>query len=116
MVETIDGEQFEDLYTGKFTPQEIKENLDKAKAEKQKKNQQEAEEAERLRKEEEERLKAELEKYDTDYLNDGEVKSYAMSEADRMMSEEEDASEPAESDDCEVEGGEENAHEDVTDK
>ncbi|MBQ1228583.1 MAG: zinc metalloprotease, partial [Firmicutes bacterium] len=61
-VETIDGQQFEDLYTGKFTAEQLKENVDKEKAEKQVKDAEEAAEAERIRKEEEEKLKAELEK------------------------------------------------------
>ena len=61
-VETIDGQQFEDLYTGKFTAEELKENVDKEKAAKQVKDAEEAAEAERIRKEEEEKLRAELEK------------------------------------------------------
>ena len=62
LVETIDGEQFEDLYTGKLTAEQLKEKVDKEKAEKQVKDAEESAERERLRKEEEERLKAELEK------------------------------------------------------
>jgi len=62
LVETIDGEQFEDLYTGKLTAEQLKEKVDREKAEKQVKDAEESAERERLRKEEEERLKAELEK------------------------------------------------------
>ncbi len=61
LVETIDGEQFEDLYTGKLTAEQLKEKVDQEKAEKQAKDAEESAERERLRKEEEERLKAELE-------------------------------------------------------
>ena len=68
LVETIDGEQFENLYTGKMSAEDLKENVDKADEAKQVQNEKEAAEAEQLRKEEEARLIEELKKYDGDYL------------------------------------------------
>lgn len=69
LVETIDGQQFEDLYTGKITAEDLKESVDKADEEKKAKDAQEAAEREELRKEEERRLMEELKKYDEDYLD-----------------------------------------------
>lgn len=68
LVETIDGEQFEALYTGKMSAEDLKESVDKADEAKQAQNEKEAAEAEQLRKEEEARLIEELKKYDGDYL------------------------------------------------
>lgn len=70
LVETIDGEQFEALYTGKMSAEDLKESVDKADEAKQAQNEKEAAEAEQLRKEEEARLIEELKKYDGDYLRD----------------------------------------------
>ncbi|MBR6584945.1 MAG: ATP-dependent zinc metalloprotease FtsH, partial [Firmicutes bacterium] len=42
LVETIDGEQFEDLYTGKLTAEQLKEKVDREKAEKQVKDAEES--------------------------------------------------------------------------
>ncbi len=70
LVETIDGQQFEDLYTGKITAEDLKESVDKADEAKKAQNEKEAAEAEQLRKEEEERLLEELKKYDSDYMQD----------------------------------------------
>ena len=70
LVETIDGEQFEALYTGKMSAEDLKESVDKADEAKQVQNEKEAAEAEQLRKEEEARLIEELNKYDGDYLRD----------------------------------------------
>ena len=70
LVETIDGEQFEALYTGKLSAEDLKESVDKADEAKQVQNEKEAAEAEQLRKEEEARLIEELKKYDSDYLRD----------------------------------------------
>ena len=70
LVETIDGEQFEALYTGKMSAEDLKESVDKADEAKQVQNEKEAAEAEQLRKEEEARLIEELKKYDGDYLRD----------------------------------------------
>ena len=73
LVETIDGEQFEDLFTGKYSAEELAENVKVFEEAKKARDKEEAEESERLRREEEERLKAELEKYDTDYMDDDEA-------------------------------------------
>ena len=70
LVETIDGEQFEDLYTGKITPEDLKASVDKAGEEKKARDAEEAAERERLRQEEQARLMEELKKYDGDYLED----------------------------------------------
>ncbi len=70
LVETIDGEQFEALYAGKMSAEDLKESVDKADEAKQVQNEKEAAEAEQLRKEEEARLIEELKKYDSDYLRD----------------------------------------------
>ena len=69
-VETLDGEQFEALYTGEVDAQQLAEQVREKDAEIQKINEAEAAEYERLRKEEEEKLAAELAKYDTDYLGE----------------------------------------------
>ena len=75
LVETIDGEQFEDLFTGKVSAEELAEQVRESTEIKKAKDAEEAAESERLRREEEERLKAELEKYDTDYMDDEEESS-----------------------------------------
>lgn len=75
LVETIDGEQFEDLFTGKVSAKELADQVRESTEIKKAKDAEEAAESERLRREEEERLKAELEKYDTDYMDDEEESS-----------------------------------------
>ena len=70
LVETIDGEQFEDLFTGKVTAEELAEKLRIDSEVRKARDDEEAAENERLRREEDERLKAELEKYDTDYMDE----------------------------------------------
>ncbi len=67
-VETLDGEQFEILYTGEMSASELAEQVREKEAEIQRINEEEAAEYERIRKEEEEKLAAELAKYDTDYM------------------------------------------------
>ena len=82
LVETIDGEQYENLYTGKLSAEELKESVDKADEAKQARNEEEAAEAERIRKEEEARLMEELKIYDVDYMqDDDELKEEEPSEA-----------------------------------
>ena len=94
LVETIDGQQFEDLYTGKITAEDLKESVDKADEEKKAQNAKEAEEAERLRKEEEERLLEELKKYDSDYMQDDEaLKEDAPQSAEEPQKEDEEEDE-----------------------
>ena len=70
LVETIDGDQFEDLFTGKYSAEEIAARVQASYEKKKEKDAEEAAERERLRKEEEERLKEELKKYDTNYMDD----------------------------------------------
>ena len=72
LVETIDGEQFEDLFTGKVSAEGLAEQVRESTEVKKARDAEEAAESERLRREEEERLKAELEKYDTDYMDEDE--------------------------------------------
>ena len=90
LVETIDGQQFEDLYTGKITAEDLKESVDKADEAKKAQNEKEAAEAEQLRKEEEERLLEELKKYDADYMQDDDaLKEDAPQEAEAAQKEDE---------------------------
>ena len=72
LVETIDGEQFEALFTGKVSAEELAEQVRESTEVKKAKDAEEAAESERLRKEEDERLQAELEKYDKDYMAEDE--------------------------------------------
>ncbi len=72
LVETIDAEQFEDLYTGKISADDLKEQVEKADEAKKAQDEQEAKEREQLREEEERRLMEELKKYDSDYLGEDE--------------------------------------------
>ncbi len=71
-VETLDGEQFEALYTGEVDALGLAEMVKEKEEEIQRVNAEEAAEYERIRKEEEERLAAELAKYDTDYMDEDE--------------------------------------------
>ncbi len=68
-VETLDGEQFEALYTGAKTAEDIAADVLEKEAEIQKVNAEEAAESQRIREEEEERLKAEMEKYGQQFEN-----------------------------------------------
>ncbi|MGN0711237.1 MAG: ATP-dependent zinc metalloprotease FtsH [Anaerovoracaceae bacterium] len=69
-VETLDGEQFEDLYTGKITAEELAEDVRTKEELKKKADAEEAAETQRLIEEEKEREKALLAAFDEDYLND----------------------------------------------
>ena len=92
LVETIDGEQFEALYTGKITPEDLKASVDKAGEEKRAKDAEESAERERLRAEEQARLMEELKKYDGDYLEDEAPKDSEYDEAPEKEKEGEDES------------------------
>ncbi|MBR5516927.1 MAG: ATP-dependent zinc metalloprotease FtsH [Firmicutes bacterium] len=72
LVETIDGEQFEALFTGELDAEGLAAKVREEDEVKKVKDAEEAAETERLRIEEEEKLKEELAKYDTDYLADDE--------------------------------------------
>lgn len=104
LVETIDGEQFEALYTGKMSAEDLKESVDKADEAKQVQNEKEAAEAEQLRKEEEARLIEELNKYDGDYLRDdmpehGMLKEEVPSQAEGGLKEADSDEEEAQKED-----------------
>lgn len=72
-VETIDGEQFEALFTGEVDALGLAEQVKEKDAEIQKVNEEEAAEFERIRKEEEEKLAAELAKYDEEYMDEEDI-------------------------------------------
>lgn len=96
LVETIDGPQFEDLFTGKYSAEELAENVKTSYEKKKEKDAEEAAERERLRREEEERLKEELKKYDTDYMGeDASEEKESETESVNMQAESPDFSETA---------------------
>ena len=70
LVETIDGQQFEALFVGKLSAETLEEEVRLTFEEKKARNAEEAAERERLLKEEEERIKAELAKYDENYMDE----------------------------------------------
>ena len=110
LVETIDGEQFEALYTGKMSAEDLKESVDKADEAKQVQNEKEAAEAEQLRKEEEARLIEELKTYDGDYLRDdmpehGTLKEEVPSQAEGDLKEADSDEEEAQKEDEEENEG-----------
>ncbi|MFV0516339.1 MAG: ATP-dependent zinc metalloprotease FtsH [Aminipila sp.] len=70
-IETLDGDQFEALFTGKLNAEQLVENVREKEESKKQANAEEAAETERLLKEEEEKEKALLAAFDTDYMNDG---------------------------------------------
>lgn len=59
LVETLDGEQFERLYTGEVTPEELQAEIEKMKKSIARKNKKEAEESKKLEEEERERMRTE---------------------------------------------------------
>ena len=73
-VETLDGQQFEQLYTGEKSAEDIENDVMEKEAEIRKVNAQEAEESEKLRREAEERLMEEIERLRNQYVSaDGEA-------------------------------------------
>ena len=68
-VETLDGQQFEQLYTGEKSAEDIENDVMEKEAEIRKVNAQEAEESERLRREAEERLMEEIERLRNQYVS-----------------------------------------------
>lgn len=70
LVETIDGEQFEALFTGEIDAEGLAEKVRLESEAKKVKNEEEAAESARLRKEEEERLKEELKKLEAECLGE----------------------------------------------
>ena len=107
LVETIDGEQFEALYTGKITPEDLKANVDKAGEEKKARDAEEAAERERIRQEEQARLMEELKKYDGDYLEDEDPETAEPAEA---QSSDEKTEAPAESEEEKEKEGEDESN------
>ncbi|MCQ2551358.1 MAG: ATP-dependent zinc metalloprotease FtsH [Clostridia bacterium] len=71
-VETIDGDQFEKLYTGELSSDELAQVVKEKLEAKKIADEEEKAEAERLRLEEEKKLEEELAKFDEDYLNEEE--------------------------------------------
>ena len=69
-VETLDGDQFEALYTGQIDDEQLEQQVREKEEEIRRQNAKEAAESEKIRKEEEARLQEELAKFDTDYLNE----------------------------------------------
>lgn len=68
-VETLDGQQFEQLYTGEKSAEGIENDVMEKEAEIRKVNAQEAEESEKLRREAEERLMEEIERLRNQYVS-----------------------------------------------
>ena len=87
-VETIDAEQFEALFTGKMTPEEMIEAVRIKDEETKKANEEEALERERKREEEKKKLEEELAKFDSDYLSDDEESEEGEKEQDDLKEEE----------------------------
>ena len=87
LVETIDGEQFESLFTGEYTAEGLYEKVKAEDEEKKARDQEEAAETERLRKEEEEKLA----QFDTDYLADAETEAEAGTSEPVVEPEDEDS-------------------------
>jgi cell division protease FtsH len=92
-VETLDGAQFEKLYTGEMTAKELAEHVDMVEDKIREMNEAEAAEAERLLLEEKAAEEAELAKYDTDYFADDDGEVTTDEEAEEPAAE---ADEPAE--------------------
>lgn len=69
-IETLDGEQFEQLYTGKLTAEELLDHVKEKEEVKKLADAEEAAETERILKEAEDREKALLEAFDTDYMKE----------------------------------------------
>ena len=69
-IETLDGEQFEKLYTGEMTAVQLAEHVGLMEDQIREMNKAEAAEAERMLLEEKAKEEAELAKYDTDYFAD----------------------------------------------
>lgn len=88
LIETLDGDQFERLFTGEADPETIKAEFDSEMKDIERRNKEEAEEARRIAKEQEEeqrrKMKEELEKLKAavDEKNDREVVSFDNNDKD----------------------------------
>lgn len=105
-VETLDGDQFEALYTGEIDAEGLAEQVREKDAEIRRINEEEAAEYERIRKEEEAKLAEELARYDTDYMGDDSEEDTRSGEGKEAIGEQsepdgdaDDAGEPADSED-----------------
>ncbi len=94
LVETIDGQQFEDLFMGEVTAEGLAERVKLSSEQKKAKDAEEAAERERLLKEEEERIQQELAVYDEDYMNE----DSSDENAEKDSEEQEEAEDSNESD------------------
>ncbi|MBR3787310.1 MAG: ATP-dependent zinc metalloprotease FtsH, partial [Firmicutes bacterium] len=103
-IETLDGEQFEKLYTGEMTAVQLAEHVGLMEDQIREMNLAEAAEAERMLLEEKAKEEAELAKYDTDYFADTEPEaedSEAENDSSEESVEEADDAETAESGEAE---------------
>ncbi len=83
-IETLDGEQFENLYSGRITADQLNEDVKEKETTIALRNKEEAEEMERIIEEEKAKEEAELAAYDGDYLNEDD------DESESKLSDEED--------------------------
>ena len=85
LVETLDGDQFERLFTGETDPEEIKKEVETEIKKIERKNKKEAEEAKRLEQEQMIKMKEELEKMHAaaDEPDDREVVSFGPDDKDK---------------------------------
>ena len=83
LVETLDGEQFERLFTGEADPETIKEEIESENKEIARKNKKEAEESKRQQEEEKRRMREELQKLNSAAIpDDREVVSFEADDKD----------------------------------
>lgn len=83
LVETLDGEQFERLFTGEADPETIKQEIDSENKEIERKNKKEAEESKRIEEEEKRLMKEELQKLNAAAIpDDREVVSFDADDKD----------------------------------
>ena len=94
-VETLDGEQFEALYTGKVTADELEQMVREQEEETRRKNAEEARETARLREEAKAREEADLARYDTAYMDEDDPVAQEAEEAYEQAVEDEAAAEEA---------------------
>ena len=108
-VETLDGEQFEALYTGEVDAEGMAQKVREKDAEIQRINEAEAAEFERIRKEEAEKLAEELAKYDEPYMEKETpvLENLAINQDEPVVKEQEVVETPQASEETEVSSKEE---------
>ncbi|MBQ1471504.1 MAG: hypothetical protein IIZ34_04015, partial [Eubacterium sp.] len=94
-VETLDGEQFEALYTGKVTADELEQMVREQEEETRRKNAEEARETARLREEAKAREEADLARYDTAYMDEDDPAAQEAEDAFEQAVEDEAAAQEA---------------------